>query len=362
MLTMLALSAVIATMLILGAFEKGLYRQVDQLLADRRAEVFVTQKGVSNFVAVRSSLRQSSRREIEAIKGVRQAYPVTTMPIIHGQSGVMMPVNMLVFDNYGGPAVIVQGNPIRDSRDIVVDLSIARKFAIKPGDPFTVFGHDFNVAGITQGAASFMTPYVFVSYDGLLDFIFASEIVPDILLFPLVSFLLVDLESSADAETVVASINESVAGMQAFTRAQLAKNDKRMIDDMLGAVLSLLVAISYVIGVLVVSLIIYVDVRSRAMSFAVLKALGFDFMKLVQSVLFQLLIMLAISFPVGLIAAVAVAGMIESMAPLYLLPVTDPGLLLTTAVACGIFSLLSAFCPLWLIRKTSPDLAFRMQQ
>ncbi len=49
LLTILAISASIAMILILRGFEQGLYAQSENVVLDRGGDLFLTQNGVSNF-------------------------------------------------------------------------------------------------------------------------------------------------------------------------------------------------------------------------------------------------------------------------------------------------------------------------
>ena len=80
LLTSFALGAVFAVILVLGGFELGQYAQLQKAVLDRGADLIVAQAGVSNMIAVRSTLPQLSRRHVEAVDGVSSAHPLTALP------------------------------------------------------------------------------------------------------------------------------------------------------------------------------------------------------------------------------------------------------------------------------------------
>ncbi|NIT13565.1 MAG: FtsX-like permease family protein [Candidatus Dadabacteria bacterium] len=359
LLTGLAISTVIAVILILRGFEKGLYLQLESVVLDRGGDLIVSQSGIKNFLAVRSSLRQLSRREIESIPGVINAHPITTLLAIYEQNDNKTPIAIIVYDTLGGPMNIVSGSFIEEENEIIIDQSLAKEYNLKPDDEFVVYDFLFRVSGITKNSAAFFTPLVFINYDGLIDFFIESEIAPDITTFPLLSFLLVELKPPASPENVNNLIENNIGDVDVFTPQQLANNDVQLGKDLFGPVMVLLVSIAYVIGLLVVGLIIYSDVRGRLRTFGVLKALGFSMNYISAAVIIQNLMLLIIAFPIGILLSMLISNIIEINMPLYLLPVLDTGGLSITLLASVLFTIFGSVLPLRLIAKTDPTIAFQ---
>ncbi|MDH3694673.1 MAG: ABC transporter permease [Gammaproteobacteria bacterium] len=273
MLTSFAIAAVIAVILLLEGFEAGLYTQSRRAVLDRGADLFVTQAGVSNLLATRSTLPQLTRIQVEAIEGVATAHPLTAIPVIYDKDGSKTPVFVWVYDSKGGPSSIIQGKPVTHGRDIVIDMALAKKHALSIGDPFIVSDFEFRVAGFTQDAAALFTSFAFVNYDGMLDLFLESEIAPDISTFPLLSFLLVEFEPNAAPDQIAQQIEQRIPDADVYMPGQLAANDVQLGRDLLGPILGLLISIAYGIGLLVAGLIMYADVTTRLRNFGVLTAI-----------------------------------------------------------------------------------------
>lgn len=56
---------------------------------------------------------------------------------------------------------------------------------------------EFTITGITRGASAYFSAFGFVRFDDLIDFYFESDLAADVSTFPLLSFLLVELEDGA---------------------------------------------------------------------------------------------------------------------------------------------------------------------
>lgn len=355
----LAVAAAIAVILVLRSFETGLYMQSRAMVLDRGADLFVQQAGVANFVAARSSLPQLMRERVELIDGVAAAHPMTTLFVIYDHGSHKTPLGLLVYDDRGGPPLITEGNAPQSERDVVIDIGLAKKFAIRPGDPLVISDFEFHVAGITEGSSAFFSPFAYISYDGMIDLFLESEIAPDISAFPLLSYLLVELAPGAHAETVAAAIENTLPDVDVLSPGQLAENDVQMGRDMFGPVMGVLVLIAYIISLLVIGLIVYADVSNRLRSFAVLKALGFRLSHFSSGVFARNILLLLGAFPLAVILALIIAAALEANAPVYLVPVLHPEGLLRTFAGVVMVSLLAGLLPLRLIARTDPVAVFQ---
>lgn len=360
-LIIFAISASIAMILILRGFEQGLYDQSRRVVMDRGGALILAQKGVSNFLAVRSSIPQLTRGEVEAIEGVKEAHPVTSFWVIYGPEGNKLPVMLLVFDTLGGPTHLVKGLPVRNSRDVVIDKALSQRFGLEPGDPLIISDYEFRVSGITSGSSALFSTIAYVSYDGMIDLFLESEIAPDISTFPLLSFLLVEIIASADREKVAKSIQQKVKDVDVFMPETLANKDVKLGQELFGPVMNVLVILSFIIGLLVIGLIVYSDVSSRLRSYAVMKALGFDLKHIIYSVFTQTLMLVLIAFPLGIAIAQTVSRGIEYSMPIYKVQVMEPASLLYVLAGVIVMLVLANLLPIRMLATTDPVTAFQQE-
>ena len=179
----------------------------------------------------------------------------------------------------------------------------------------------------------------------MIDFFFDSDLVGDISNLPLLSYLLVELESGADRQATAALIERAEPEGDVYTPEQIARNDVRLGRTLFGPVMAVLIGVAYVITLLVVGMIMFAAVHSRLRTFGVMKALGTRNRALVMTVVSESVIMTLAAFPPAMLFAVIGAGIIEAMAPLYLVPVLDPASLLRTLLAALLLAGLGAYLP-----------------
>lgn len=358
-LIILAIAAVIATILILHGFENGFYEQARRFVEDRNTLLFVAQSGVSDLLGDRSSLAQKSRQMVEEVPGVKAAYPVTSFPIIYKHNEHRAPVMMWIYDQKGGPTNIAQGRAIQEAREAIIDWALAKKFGLKIGDDFIVSDFAFKIVGISENTTVMSSPVVFVNYDGLIDFFFEADVIADVATSPLLSHLLVDLKDGADPKKVKTEIESKVPGVSAWTKDQVVAADIKLLRGIFEKVVGLLVKISYLIGILVIGLICFADVTNRLRTFAILKALGFQSQQLVSGIAIQTILLLIIAFPVGVLLAKAIGSILETWRPQFLIAVLVPEAIISTLVAAFILAIIGSLLPMRSIVKTDPATAFR---
>ena len=354
-----AVAAVVAVILLLEGVYVGLLVQLRNTVMNRGAELIVTQAGVSNMIATRSILPQFARGDVEAVEGVASAAPLASIALIYEQGELRTPISLFVYDTEGGPKHLVSGNPIRRDREIIIDRSIAEKYKLVPGDPFTLSDFEFRIAGISEGAAAYFTPFGFVLFDDLLDFYFESELAEDLSTFPMLSFLLVNLEPGANRADVAHRIEEAVPSADVFEPKELADRDAALGRITLGPIFGMMIAVAYVVGILVTAIIMFAAVNGRRHNLGVMKALGYSNGSLLRLVVMEALILTAVAIPAGVLFAMLIALLIQSIAPLYLILPTETVPLIRTIFACGVFAIVGSLLPVRMIYKLDPAMVFR---
>ncbi len=360
LLTCVAIAGALTVILLLEGFQSGLLVQLKNVALKRGADLIVAQAGVSNFVASRSLLPQLSRQRIEAIDGVKEAHPITMVPVIYEKQGYRKsPIFFVVYDSGGGPSKLKAGRVVQEPRDIVIDESLSVLYDLNVGDPFIVADFEFRISGIAEQASALFTAFSFVNYDDMIDFFFESDLIGDISNLPLLSYLLVELRPGADRVALAAAMEEAEPDGDVFTPEQLARHDVALGRTLFGPVMGLLIGAGYVIALLVVGMIMFAAAHARLRDFGVMKALGFPNRSVVKEVLLETLVMILLAFPLALLLAVLGAWGIEARVPLYLVPVMEVVPLLRTFVAALVLGVIGAYLPYRFIAKLDPAIIFR---
>jgi ABC-type antimicrobial peptide transport system permease subunit len=358
-LVCVGIAAVFAVMLLLQGFQQGLNTQLRNVALERDAHLIATQAGVRNMIGVRSVIPQMARAQVESVQGVTVANPMTALPLIYEKDSRKSAIFLFVVDSAGGPREAQEGRLLGGDGEILVDRSLAQLYGLAPGDDFVVAGYPFEIVGIIEPTSALWTPFAFTNYDSLIEFYFEADLADDISAFPLLSYLLVELEPGADPVEVAGRIERAVPDVDVFSPDVLSRGDEALGKTMLGAVLTILVGAAYVAGVLVVGLFMFTAAEARRRDLGILKALGFANRAILMSIVAEVAIVMVIAIPLGIAIAQLATMAARAAMPIYLILPTVRGPLLWAIAACGLFALLGAAGPLRLIRRLEPSEVFR---
>lgn len=357
-LTLLAVSAAIAIILVFEGFRAGLYREVRAFPETMPADLIATQAGVSNILGTRSVLPATARREVEAVPGVKAAHPLGGLPVVYAEGERTVPVYVLAYDTAGAPRDLVAGRSIMQTGEIVVDALLARRLGLHPGDGVEFLGYRFSIAGLAAGTSNPFNPYVFVRLIDLVDLYMAGDLPGDLPLDAALSFLLIELEPGANREAVRREIERQVESVDVFTPAEIGEHDVRRARGFMDPPLGLLVVVAYVGGILVVGLTLYASVLGRMREFGVMKALGASVARLAREVLVQALLVTGSGFGVAIILAAVLAMVVAWVAPQYPVEPLQIAVRVRTALATIVMACLGALAPVLRVVDVEPGVVF----
>ena len=353
-----AISAAVALVLLFEGFEEGIYRQLREVAERLPAPLVVVQEGVTRFGSEQSSLPPLTRAAVEAVPGVASAHPMAGIPLIYERGGLRTPVYAVAYDTLGAPHTLAAGRQIRAPMEIVLDTSLAAKYGFAVGDELEVLDFSFTIVGLSTGTAALFTPFVFTRYVDWVDIYFSGALDEESFETSLLSFLLVELEPAADAGAVRVGIEKTVAGADVRTPAELAEANVVTGRQLLGPVLGLLVGIAYGITLLVVGLTVYAATANRLRELAVERALGASLPRLVSDLTVETFFVTTVALVIGVTLASVSAALVELAAPeLRVLP-TGGTTIARTAI--GVFAVagLGSLAPVRRIAALDPASAF----
>jgi putative ABC transport system permease protein len=251
------------------------------------------------------------------------------------------------------------GRLLEGDGEILIDRSMSQLFDLAPTDDYVVAGYPFEIVGIVEATSALWTPFAFSNYDSLIEFYFEADLADDISAFPLLSYLLITVEPGTDPSAVAGLIEQAVPDVDVFLPEVLASADEALGQTMLGAVLTILVAVAYVAGLLVVALFMFTAAEARRRDLGILKAIGFGNRAILTSIVAEVVMLMAVAIPFGIALAQVLTAAARATMPVYLILPNVPAPLMLAVGGCGVFALLGALGPLRLIRRLEPVEVFQ---
>jgi putative ABC transport system permease protein len=297
----LALTLVLA----LDAIFEGVSRQLTSYIDRSGAQVWVAQSGVRNMHMVASWMPSAVTDGVRAVDGVAEAQPIlySTDSIAAGdERGWAYVIGLTPAASMGGPWDVVEGSGRPGPGEAVIDRRFAQRAGVGLGDPVSLLGRDFRIAGLTEGTASLVNSVAFVSFED-----FAARRGGD----PAVSFVLVRTAEGASPDAVARAIEARVEGVSVQTTEAFGVAERRLVLDMSGDVVSIMNVIGFVVGLAVVALTVYVATLALRREYGSLKAFGAPNGYLYRVVLTQA----ALSVAIGFVAGIAITAALSLIIP-----------------------------------------------
>ena len=344
----LALTLVLA----LDAIFEGVSRQMTSYIDRSGADVWVAQSGVRNLHMVASWMPDSTTDDVLAIDGVAEAEPIlyTTDSMSAGEERGWAYVMGLTPDaSMGGPWDVVEGSGKPGAGEAVIDRRFAQRAGVGIGDPVTLLGREFRIAGLTEGTASLVNSVAFVTFDD-----FAARRGGD----PAVSFVLVRAAEGAAPESVARAIESNVDGVTVQSTRAFAASEKQLGLDMSGDVISIMNIIGFVVGLAVVALTVYVATLALRREYGSLKGFGAPNGFLYRVVLTQAGLSLAIGFLAGVVITAALSAVVPRTGVNLELAISGSSLVKVAFVA-AVIAALAAILPIRQIAGLDPAVVAR---
>ncbi len=336
--------------LVLKGFLAGMNRQITSYLDHSPGSIILGQEDVVNLLGATSLIPEGTDQKAETVRGIQQATPILSQFIILDLHGKKQPAYMIGYDPRigGGPWQLIAGHEPSSKWEIVFDRVLADRHRLKLGETVEVMGRDFTIVGLSNGTTSWMTSYFFVR----------KQDAEKLLLAPgATSFMLLSTVDGADTDTVLQRLNK-ISGVNALTKKKMAANDLKLFAKVFSVPLKLMVAISFLVGTMIVGLVIYTATVERQHEYGVIKAIGGKNHFLYKVVLLQALFASITGSILGILMANGAAQWIMAVRPQFLI-VFNPVDAWQALLAGLTMALLAALFPTRVIASLAPAEVFR---
>lgn len=343
--------AVLLVLVMAGIFV-GTINQVTTYIDHSRNAVWVTQPGVSQMFRAVSWLPADDRQRLLSLPEVASADPILGQPSDFVHDGEQTAYFVLGYDTatgVGGPWAMAEGRAVAGPGEVVLDRILARKNGLRVGDSVEIVDGTFTVVGLSDQTAALGNFYAFVSLPDATRLLRAGN---------RFSYFLVQPRPGYTPEQAAAAIRQSLPGMDAMTSTEFAHNSRDIIISMVGRPLKTMIAISTLVGVVLVGLVVWTLTVEQSADFGVLRALGVRPIQLCRIVLAQAALVGAAGFVLGAAIAYGAQFLISERMGDVTVAIT-PAMLAAMAAATAVMAALGSLLPLRRVVRIDPAVAFR---
>jgi putative ABC transport system permease protein len=309
------------------------------------ASLWVVQPGIGDLARSSSEIPSSLQPEIAGITGVAAAIPAEgrlQRISIDGHEDLSF---VIAFED--GPAATAAYKHLGYDAAPRAGQIIAHSSIAKRGQTVTLNELQLSVVDTYSGGIP-MAGYSFMNYEDARAAFGVPGYVNYIVVYPVAG------HSPQDTAHAIQAAHPDVS---VLTNEQLVEFTGRAVDSFL-PIISVLLAIAFLVGAAVVSLIIYTATVEKSRDYAVLKALGASNARLYLIVLSQSSIVSAAGFMVGTPLSLIVASVVRQRVPEFLTH-TDWTSIAVVLGAVISMSLIAAYVPVSRIARIDPAMVFR---
>jgi putative ABC transport system permease protein len=334
--------------LALKAIFAGMEQKITAYVDSTRADVVVSQRGITTMHMSQSALPSSTVASVEAVPGVAQ-----TTPILYSMAQISRGGNdatvYLIGQPRGGLGPTIVAGRLPNQGEVVLDRVAADQLGVTVGQRVPVLGHSLRVSGLTSGTASFVNSVALLK---------PAELGRILQTHGVVSYIFVRATPGMDAETLASRIQASVPGVTAVTRAAFDASERRVVGDMSTDIVRGMVILAFVIGVAVAALVTYTSTLNQLRDYAVLRAIGLRARGALGLVIGQTAVMVIAGFLVALATTWLLSLSISSLMETVTLTIKT-GDVVQAAVIAALVATAAAAVPIMRVLRLDPASVYR---
>lgn len=343
LISVIAIALEVTLILLIVGLALGLLNDSRQRQAGIGADVVVMPPGSSFIVGLTGAPMSIKVGNVLAkLPHVVTVAPVVTQVSTQGAIEVIAGIDLNTYEKLSGPFQYVAGGPFQGPDDCLVDDLFARAKHVKVGDKIEILNHPFRVAGIVEpgkGARKFLQISV------LQDLMGAEG---------KASLFYLKVDDPANADEVVTEI-KAVPGMQGYVATSMSYYLSMMTTSHYPGVsqfITFVIAISVIIGFLVIFQSMYTAVMERTREIGILKALGASKLYIVDVVLRETVLLAIGGIIVGVLFSLIARAGVDHHSTLRVV-VTGNWILKATAIAI-VGSVVGALYPAYKAAQKDP--------
>jgi putative ABC transport system permease protein len=232
---------------------------------------------------------------------------------------------------------------------VYIDSVLAQKTGLGVGDSVDILGHKLVVDKVTSLGNAAITQFAFMN---------AADARAIFALPGYVNYLLVTARQGSDLDSTAAEIEAALPNTDVRTSGEFASHVAKMVNEGFLPVVSVLVAIGFVVGGAVIALTTYTATIEKSRDFGVLKALGASGPFIYRIVITQSLIVGILGFALGTGAAALVAAFVRRGIPEFItdLRISDASMVFGAAL---LMAFIASYLPVRRINGIDPAMVFR---
>ena len=336
----------VVLILVVQSVYQGVRRDYASFIRSLPGEVWVAQKGIAGLTFSSSFLTGRAAADVASIAGVRAVHRLHGRLTSFEVDGDEMRVYVWAMAS-GGSLTPEEERILPEPGTIFIDRTLAKQAGLSRGDTVRYEYAEFTVGEVGRVGNVLIAQFAFINqkdYERLFGVPGAAN------------YFLVSVSPEA-TEAVMDEIARRVDGSSVFTTEEFVKAAEEPARDFL-PIMRVVTAISFIVGLALLSLTIYSATIERAREYAIMKALGASPWQLYRIILSQSAIIGGLGFSVGVGLAFLFNRVAGDAVPEFVTYIRWQDVALALGVA-ALMTFAASYLPINRVARVDPASVFR---
>jgi putative ABC transport system permease protein len=339
----------IVLIIVVNSLYQGVRRDMDAFVRNLPGDVWIAQQGTTDLVFSNSHLPSDAAPDLRSTDGVRQVYALNGRLMAFEHEGREVRTYVMALDFLGATGAAQGTEFVPADGSIILDNTFAKQASLSEGEELKYGDKTFTVADVRALGNVLVTQFAFITPDAFRELFDVAGAV---------NYYLIVLDPGADGAAVMSTLGEHIPGSSVYTtEAFAARASEKSTGDFL-PIIRVILAISFVVGLAVLSLVIYSATIERAREYAIMKVIGASPMGLYRIVLSQSIFIAVVGFGGGVGLAFLFNEVAGDLVPQFITYIRGKDVAMIFGVTI-VMSIVASFMPINRVARVEPASVFR---
>jgi len=339
----------IVLIIVVHSLYQGVRRETDTFIRNLPGDVWIVQQGTTDLVFSNSNLPQNSAAAVRTVDGVRHVYALNGRLMAFEVDGREVRTYVMALEFVGGSGEPEGAEFLPQKGEIILDHTFAKQAKVSEGDELKFGDKSFKVAEIRSIGNVLVTQFAFITPESFREVFNITGSV---------NYLLVTVDHGIAPESIIDSLAERVPGSSVYTTEQFAgRASEKGTGDFL-PIIRVILVISFIVGLAVLSLVIYSATIERAREYAIMKVIGASPFGLYRIVISQSMFIAIVGFGAGVGLAFLFNEVAGDLVPQFITYIRPVDIALVFGITI-FMSFIASFMPINRVARVEPATVFR---
>ena len=339
----------IVLIIVVHSLYQGVRRETDSFIHNLPGDIWITQRGTTDLVFSNSTLPSTAGPAVHSVEEVKRVYTLNGRLMAFDVNGREVRTYVMALDFAGGAGEPEGTQFVPDKGKILLDHTFAKQAGLHKGDTLSYGDKTFTVADVRGIGNVLVTQFAFIRPESFREIFGANNTV---------NYVLATVDDGVAPASILPKLEEKVPGSSAYTTQQFAERaSEKGTGDFL-PIIRVILAISFIVGLTVLSLVIYSATIERAREYAIMKVIGASPLGLYRIVISQSMFIAVVGFGLGVGLAFAFNEVAGDLVPQFITYIRAQDIALVFGITV-LMSIVASFMPINRVARVEPATVFR---